>query len=143
MEQKRNVGVHCRQNLLTSRVYWELEFLRTIDICPENSLSGKERPQVLTGRPRREASSGASAGGRPSWICLIATRSPQWPSVSCYLPPDDKVLGDILTSLGSALSLSVFTQARPAHFPFRFVYFRMTLGKVASEISKRIEPDIS
>lgn len=114
MEQKRNVGVHCRQNLLTSRVYWELEFLRTIDICPGNSLSGKERPQVLTGSPGREA----SAEGRPRWTCLIVTRSPRRPSGSCYLLPDGGVLGDILTSLGSPQLRSVFTQARPAHFPF-------------------------
>ena len=36
--------VHCRQNLLTLRVCGELDFLRTVSVCPANSLSGKERP---------------------------------------------------------------------------------------------------
>lgn len=44
MDQERSVKVHHRQSLLTLGVCWELDFLRTVGICPANSISGKERP---------------------------------------------------------------------------------------------------
>lgn len=92
-------GVCCRQNLLTLRVCQELEFLRTVGICPANSMSGKERPQVLAGRAGGAAFPGASAEGKtPGSVPLWqgALRGLQ----ACYLLSNDKVLRDMPNPVG-------------------------------------------
>lgn len=72
MEQKKNVGGRGRQSLLTLRVCWELDFLRTVDICPANSTPGKERPPGVD-RLQAERRPQGNAERGPVWSHVNVT----------------------------------------------------------------------
>ena len=70
--------VHCRQNLLTLRVCWELDFLRTVAVCPANSLSGKEKPPGVDRQSQRR---GILRGQCRERACLDPFICDRWPTV--------------------------------------------------------------
>ena len=131
MGHKRNVGAHFRQNSSELEDFWEVDFLRVVDICLENSISGKERPPGVC---RQTGRRGILRGQQRRRACLDVFNCDEVPAMafglgSRGLLPDDRVLRDVLVPLDQPLSLSALTQARPAHFPFSFVYFWMILCK--------------